>query len=100
MGVAELEHGRLDGEAFAAGDEPAPVGAAPELAVSHDLEPCILLQFDHMSDRTLLDLDERRARRWLPAVCAEGLAQFRGAQQAADVIGAKGWAARRSGGHC
>ena len=64
--VAELEHRRLDGEALAAGDEPTPVGAATELAVGHDLEPGILLQLDHVSDRALLDLDERGAGCGLP----------------------------------
>ena len=48
--VAEPEHRRLDDEAVAALDEPAPVGAAAEFAVGHHLETGVLLQPHHVAD--------------------------------------------------
>ena len=94
--VAELEDRRLDGEALAARDEAAPVGAAAELAVGHDLQA-----------RPPPAARPRRGWRvsWMrrsaggsgpsPRHAAEGLAQRLGAQQAADVVGAERRAARR-----
>ena len=56
--VAELEHRRLDLEAVAALHEAAPVGAAAELAVGHDLEAGLLLQPHDVADGFVLDLGE------------------------------------------
>ena len=92
--VAELEHRRLDDEALAAFDEPAPVGAAAELAVGDDLQAGVLLQLHHIADGALLDGDELGIVGALAAVLAERLAQLLGAQQAADMIGAEGRALR------
>ena len=58
--VAELEHRLADLEALAALDEPAPVGAAAELAVGHDREAALLLQRHHVADAAILDAAELR----------------------------------------
>jgi len=89
--VAKLEHGGLDLEAVAALHEPAPVGAAAELAVGHDLQAGLLLQPHHVKDGLVLDLGEGRRSQLALGVLAEAVTQCPGAQQTAHVIGPEGW---------
>jgi hypothetical protein len=97
--VAEVEGRRLDHEAVDALDEPAPIGAAAELAVVRDLEPDILLQFDRIADAAILDFGKARIVDLSRQMIAKRLAQLGRPQQAADVIGAKRRAAIRTQAH-
>ena len=71
--VAELERGRLDGEAVGALDEAAPVGAAAEFAVGHHLEPDLLLHGDHVADALVLQFAEFGVADLPGRMAAEGL---------------------------
>ena len=93
--VAELEDGGLDLEAVAALHEPAPVGAAAELPVGHDLETGLLLQPHDIADGLVLDIGEGGRVEFALRMLAEGVAQRLGTQQAADVIGPEGRALGR-----
>jgi hypothetical protein len=76
-------------EAIQALHETAPVGAAPELAVVHDLQADLFLQLHGIANRLVLDAVERCVIDAPRAVITKGLLQRRRAQQAADVIGAE-----------
>ena len=58
--VAEVEHRGLDREAVDALDEPAPIRAAAEFAVGHDLQADVLLHADDVADALVLNLGEAR----------------------------------------
>ena len=91
--VAEFERGRLDLEALRALNEAPPIGAAAEFAVGNDLQADLLLQRDYIADALVLQLGKFRIVHLLGRMLAEGLAQRRWPQQAADMVGAKGWTA-------
>ena len=98
--VAKLEQRGAHLEALGALHEPAPIGAAAELAVGHDLEPDLLLHADGVADAVILDAHELVVADLVAGVAAEGLAQRRRPQQASDVIGAKRRAAVRATCSC
>src|SRR3954470_13298256 len=62
---------------------------APELAVGRELEPDVLLLLDDLFDLAVLDLLELFGRALALLALRPRLLERRGAQQAADVIGAK-----------
>ena len=91
--VVELEHRLLDHQAGGEPHEFLPVGDAAEFAVGDHPEAACLLQFHHVADRLVLYGAERLVGQFARGVQTEGLPQLRRAQQAANVIGAKGRAA-------
>ena len=99
MVVAELEQRGAHLEALRALDEAAPIGAAAEFAVGHDLEPDLLLHVDGVADAIVLDARELAVADLLAGMAPERLPQCRRPQQAADVIGAKRRTAVRSDAH-
>jgi hypothetical protein len=88
--VMELEHRVLDDEALGQAHELLPVGDAPELAVGDYLEAAVLLQLHHAADCFVLHCAEGVLLELALSVRAERVAQLARAQQAADVVGAKG----------
>ena len=64
-------------EAFGALDEAAPVGAAAEFAVGHDLEADLLLHGDDVADALILHFVELGVADLLGGVPAKRLAQRR-----------------------
>ena len=94
--VAEVEHRGLDRKAVDPLDEPAPIRAAAELAVGHDLQAHVLLHADDVADALVLDLGKARIVEFPGMMVAERLTQGRRPQQAADMVGAE-W---RAAGMC
>ena len=98
--VAKLEQRIADLQALRALDEAAPIGAAAEFAVGHDLEPDLLLHMDGVADAIVLDARELAVADLLAGMLLGRLAAAaRRPQQAADMIGAKRRTAVRTDAH-
>ena len=93
--VAKLEHRGLDRKAVDPLDEAAPIGAAAEFAVGHDLQPDLLLHLHDIADALILNLRKMRVVDALARMVAECLTQHLRPQQAADMVGAERRAALR-----
>ena len=87
--AAEAEQRLAHLEALRALDEPRPVGGAAELAVGDRFETGVLLQGDGPADGRVLSLAERGRGDGAGVEGAPRLAQGRGPEQAADVVGAE-----------
>src|SRR5262249_57735070 len=96
--VAELEQRGADLEPLGALDQPAPIGAAAELAVGDDRKPDLLLHAHRGADAVV-----RYARELAVVDLADGMApkalpQRGRPQHAADVVGPERREARRAEG--
>jgi len=87
--VTKLEEGRANFQSGNSLHKPAPVGAAPKLAVGHDFEPDLLLHAHHLADAVVLDANERVIGDLPARAPPERLTQWRRPEQAAHMIGAK-----------
>jgi hypothetical protein len=91
--ILERQNGSSQAEALDPLDEACPVGGAAELAVGGNLESDFLLHFDGVADALILHSGEFDVVDLMSMVAAKRLAERGRPQQAADMIGAKRWAA-------
>ena len=87
--IVEAEARFLHAEPFDTFDKAAPIGASAKLTVGNDLEPDVLLHPDGGADRRVLRGSKTLLVEFAGVKSAKRLPQWRRAQQAADVIGAK-----------
>src|SRR5664279_6072986 len=87
--VTKLEDSWFDDEAVDTLDKAAPIRAAPEFAVGHDLQSYVLLQLHHVADALILDLCKMGIVDALGEIVLEGLPQDGRTQQAPDMVSAK-----------
>ena len=88
--ILEVEQGVARCQPLDCLDEAEEPGAAPEFAVGNALQAGIFLHLDGVEDATVQDRLKRRGVDLALLDVAEGVLQILRAQQAADVLGAKG----------